>query len=485
MRLIVRQCFIILFILCVPLVGQAQSDDLIAYSNGDLFTWSLSNNVPQQITNWGYNGGGILSPDRSMIAFASYDGSFADAIANNEWAQPYANIWVMDTATREFQWITDQSNAIEDGIYRSYPVWSPDGTRIAWTELNSFPNTSIQIHDFRTDTTSTLVSNISLGYQDGGEIYLPPLQWSDGGISRSIFNIVGDDFQGVDTLEVYDSDTGTLFSMDLDFIDPNGNASTSHHWLNHNGKAMIALQSDNRWGLLDPTTGSYTPLSSSPVLQKVGDSSLQLIPAYVGSYAFEWYVNDSGSVSALGYNTYSIDSGYQPTISPTGGIVAWADGSGVFIWDTSSQRKQKIITSDESLIYNTPSPVNVAWSPMEWVVADSPIIINVRPPDAPTPVPPTPAPLPTAVPNVASGCKLPARLNPGQYAILGPGENNNVRQSWSANSAWFGEIYPSEVVYVQDGPVCNEGYNWYLVSNEFIYGWTAEGFAGEYWLFPY
>lgn len=485
MQVINRFIVILLLVVSVPFMAQAQSDDLIAFSNGDLVTWSLSNNIPQQITNWGYNGGGILSPDRTMIAFASYDGEVPNRIAANGWAEPFSNIWVMDTATQEFQWINDQSNAIGEGIYRSSPVWSPDGTRLAWTELNEYPNTSIEIYDFRTQTISTLVNNISLGYQDGPEIWLPTLQWGDGGISRSVFNIVGDDFQGVDTLEVYDADTGALFTMELTFINPNANATTSHHWLNQNGQAMIALQSDNRWGLLDPTTSSYTPLSSPPVLQKVGDSSLQLVPAYVGSYSYEWYVNDNGVVSPLGYNTYSIDTGFQPTISPNGTIVAWNDRSGVFIWDTGSQRKQQIITSDESLSYNTPGPVNVAWSPMEWVVADSPIIINVRPPDAPTPIPPTQAPLPTAVPNVTSSCKMPAQLSPGQYAILGPGENNNVRQSWSANSAWFGEIYPGEVVYVQDGPVCAEGYNWYLVSNEFIYGWTAEGFGGVYWLYPY
>jgi hypothetical protein len=479
-----RFCAIILCILCLPLLSQAQTDDMIAYSNGDLFTWSLANNVPQQITSWGYNGGAVLSPDSSKIAFLSFDGSYADRIANSDWAEPFANIWVMDTATREFQWINDQSTATGDGIYRSIPVWSPDGTRLAWTELSTYPDTSIQIYDFRTNTITILANNINIGYQDGGEIYLPTLQWGGAGISRTVFNIVGDDFQGVETLEIYDTDTGGVFSIDLEFINPNGNASTSHHWLNQDGNPMIALQADNRWGLLDPTTGSYTPLSGSPVLQKVGDSSLQLIPVYNGSYSFDWYVNHNGTASALGYNTYSIESGFQPTIAPTGGIVAWNERTGVFIWDTGAQRKQQIITSDEYYSYYTPGPANIAWSPMEWVISTAPIIINVRPPEAPTPIPPTAAPVPTAVPNVTNACKLPARLKPGQGAVLGDGANNNVRQSWSANSAWFGEIYPAEWVYVHEGPVCNEGYNWYLVSNDYIYGWTAEGFNGVYWLYP-
>ncbi len=113
----------------------AQSDaELIAYSDGDLWSWSADGQT-EQLTFWGYNGGPILSPDGTKIAFLSYDGTVGEQIQAGQIDTGYgalpSNIWVMDTATHEFQWINDQSGAGEGGILRSYPTWSPDSTRLA------------------------------------------------------------------------------------------------------------------------------------------------------------------------------------------------------------------------------------------------------------------------------------------------------------------------------------------------------------------
>ena len=483
--MLMRRFFLGLMLLFSLPITQSQSDYLIAFVSGDLYMWSLSNNVPQQITFWGYNGGAILSPDGSTIAFSSFDGAVGDGIANGEIFPEFgdlpSNIWLMDVATQEFQWINDQTGAVDGGIIRSYPVWSPDGTRLAWTELNGFPNTSIKMYDLNTGDISTVTDNLDMGFQDAG-IYLPRLKWGEGGISRILFNIVGDDFTGQNILEVYDPDTGDLFSMNLNFVDPDGSALMSHHWINVDGGQQVGLQVNSNWGLIDVDTKVYQPLNSPPVLLKVGDSSLQLIPVYSGSYSFDWYVNSGGIVAPLGYTDFTIDAANLPTISPNGQVVAWNHRDGISIWDTGSQREQTIINGDETLSYANPGPLNVVWSPMEWVIADAPIVINIRPTEQPTIAPPTQAPQPTQAPVISSDCKTPARLVAGDYAVLSPGQNNNVRQSWSANSQLFGEIYPGEIVYVHNGPVCNEGYNWYLVSNDFIYGWTAEGFGGSYWL---
>lgn len=484
-----RKLLFIIILLTLNIASQAQTDELIAYRNGDLVTWSLSNNIPEQITFWGYNGGGVLSPDGTTIAFLSYDDDVATAVANQEFFSEGdlpANIWVMDIVTREFDWINDQSAASPDrGVFRSPPVWSPDSTRLAWIELIEYPNVSLQVYDFRTDSITTVANNLNIGYQDAGT-YLPRIDWGDGGISRILFNIVGDDFRGQNTLEVYNPDTGDVFSMTLDFLLPDDGGSLSQHWVNDNGRDVIAIQANRNWGIIDPNTGGYAPINGQPILQKVGDSSIQLIPVYSGSYSFDWYVAYNGQVSELDYTNYSIGLSSQPTISGDGSIVAWHNRGGVYIWDTGSQRTQKIIENDEGRNYDTPEPVNVVWSPMEWVLSDTPIIIAVRPPDTPTIVPPTQAPAPTQAPVTnTSSCKTSPFLYEGGYAILTPGQNNNVRQSWSTNSQILGEIFPGEVVYIHNGPVCSEGYNWYLVSNEFIYGWTAEGFGGVYWLVNY
>lgn len=481
---VVRLILVLGFALLSLMTTQAQTGELIAYANGDLFAWSQFGTPPEQLTFWGFNGGGLMSPDGTKIAFISYDGVAGEEIASgeryNEFGDTPNNIWVMDIATREFQWINDQTGGGDSGIVRSYPVWSPDGTRLAWTELVNYSNSYLKTYDFNTGEITTLVENFDMGYQDAG-IYMPVLQWGGGGISRILETIVGDDFEWVRILEVYDPDTGKLTSMELDFLDPDGFLSFGYLWAKDGNKDVVALLVGDQWGIADPFTNAYSPLKGSPVLQLQGGDSVQVIPVYANGN-INWYVNNNGAVSDLHYSTYSIRTGGIPTLAPTGDRVAWYGGDGVYIWEARGQSISRVIVSDELAIYNTPEPANAVWAPTEWVIGEQVPLIVVM---SPTEVPPTAIPQPTAVPQSTSsnnGCKTAARLIPGQYAILSPGQNNNVRQSYSTNSELFGEIYPGEIVYVDAGPVCAEGINWYLVSNEFIYGWTAEGFNGDYWL---
>ena len=53
----------------IAVIAQTTSPDIYAYLNGDIWKYSISQNIATQITSSGYNGGPILSPDGSRIAF--------------------------------------------------------------------------------------------------------------------------------------------------------------------------------------------------------------------------------------------------------------------------------------------------------------------------------------------------------------------------------------------------------------------------------
>lgn len=76
-------------------------------------------------------------------------------------------------------------------------------------------------------------------------------------------------------------------------------------------------------------------------------------------------------------------------------------------------------------------------------------------------------------------CALPARLKVGDAVEVISGAANRLR---SGPGLSYGKlavnVKPGAVWYVQQGPVCADGINWYRVAAYDAEGWTAEGQAG-------
>jgi hypothetical protein len=79
----------------------------------------------------------------------------------------------------------------------------------------------------------------------------------------------------------------------------------------------------------------------------------------------------------------------------------------------------------------------------------------------------------------------PPRLTGSYQGRVTPGEPNNVRDEPSTAGNLAGTIPGEGIFYVYDGPVCADGYVWWQINYEDIYGWTVEGANGEYWVEPY
>lgn len=85
-------------------------------------------------------------------------------------------------------------------------------------------------------------------------------------------------------------------------------------------------------------------------------------------------------------------------------------------------------------------------------------------------------------------CSQPARLIVNQYGrvVTAPNLPNRVRNQPGFNSTVIGYIPAGGVFYVNSGPACVDGLNWWKVTYNGLTAWTAEGSgAWEYWLEPY
>lgn len=76
-----------------------------------------------------------------------------------------------------------------------------------------------------------------------------------------------------------------------------------------------------------------------------------------------------------------------------------------------------------------------------------------------------------------------SRLSPGDYGRVSRDDPNRLRSTASINGSAIGRVRPGIVFEVLDGPVCSDGYAWYLISyGNGIEGWTAEGDSQNYWI---
>lgn len=79
---------------------------------------------------------------------------------------------------------------------------------------------------------------------------------------------------------------------------------------------------------------------------------------------------------------------------------------------------------------------------------------------------------------------LPTRLASNLWAQTVAGFTINRRADVGLSAERVGQIPSGDIVRVMDGPVCADGYVWWLLSYDGTLGWTVEGDSesGDYWL---
>lgn len=475
-----------LFLLALVATGshiastQSSNPDIYTYQNGDLWKYSLNASTAMPLTQSGYNGGPVLSPDGRSIAFLeaapSFVADFNAGLASQTAGTPPADIWILDIAGQNLRKVADQRGASRAGYLRSIPAWSPDSRKLAWLQIDplvqSLEGASLQVYSLDTGATASLASDVNLGYQESN-ITVPGLRWGAGGIARMLYAFLYGNQSPFLLLEVFNPTNGTRKQFNLELTPDKSNLASDFMWADHLGQDVILLRRQDHWEALNPLDGSRARLTDAPRLKnRFLTGALELIPTAVsnerGGWEIHWRAMTGGRLYDTGYISRDVDVNRQPALSSDGSQMAWHNGERVSAWRPGLLTEARALASD-AVAYNAfpiPGPVSLAWAPMAWVTTGAVAAIQAAPPSE-------------ANPGI---CALEPQLSPGQQAVVSPGLANRVRRAASLNAEVVGRIQAGEVVTVMQGPVCAGGYYWYSVQGAGLSGWTVEGIDGDYWL---
>jgi len=237
--------------------AQSINDELITYYEGDLWTWQPGG-TPEQITTWSYNGGPVISPDGSLIAYRSISSEAVEEIESPGQGIVYhgeapSNIYIMTVSNQNFERIAHQDT---ERVFRSIPTWSPDGTKLAWTEMRGDyqPSADVVVYDTNGGSTRTIAS-IEMGFQDAG-FALPILQWGEGGIGRLLYSYgLEEDPQPAGNLfwDIVNPDTGELQRFVAGDVSNPETSIRTWFWAQHQGEERIVFADQTgRWYVLTP-----------------------------------------------------------------------------------------------------------------------------------------------------------------------------------------------------------------------------------------
>ncbi len=321
--------------------AQAQGGELplILWIRGDLYRVDTLDAAPTAITTNGTISGPALSPDGKSIAYKAAAQVGLDALNRidqssgkiAEFDLP-GDIYVMDSASGAASAIAGQpadasllvAGVPDKATVRSTPVWSPDGTRLAWTEY-AYPDGKPQIvvHNLTDGTTSTLAEDIPAPLVQGAA---PPLRWGSAGIA---VNASTDTTSELDLL-IY-GDDGTLLSSPR-FAPVRNDPMFDFEWVERDGGALLGvIYQSARWILIDPQTGVAQPSNEVPRLTTAQADSRALHFGADSTGNFYWEVVDENAAAPGGPG--------QVTLSPSGRQVAFMgfpSSGAVTIWQDNN-----------------------------------------------------------------------------------------------------------------------------------------------------
>jgi hypothetical protein len=154
-------------------------------SVGDIYTWNIVSQSLKQLTSWGYNFAPRVSPNGKWLAYLSMSQAAVSAMTQEQAMNVYmlANIWLLNPYTEEAIRIADQPQnatyASRNLISRGEPVWSPDGTSIAWIE-SDVHGERVAIYTLSSKNTITFPLNLPPGCCEGAS---PTLYFGRSGIA--------------------------------------------------------------------------------------------------------------------------------------------------------------------------------------------------------------------------------------------------------------------------------------------------------------
>ena len=409
---------------------------------------------------------GALSPDNTRLAV-----SLAAPITVDVWervggfsGQPPNELGVVDLRTGALTMLTEQSASAgifrEDGQLDSamlyqLPVWSPDGTQLAWTQVH-YPS-------YASETNQLMTYDVASGTQRVIASYLP----EQAGVPGTIRAFWG---PSEIALVYYRYEDGVFF-YEIAFFAPDGVLLESTRlpeeinpweftWVDYDGQVMFAMDTGSSWQMLDPNTMQLQVLPAVPERLSAANpaGSLALVaeqranpdPFWATTL---WTVRDAaGNVLPFDY------PGANVALAPDGQSMAYVDGDGqLVIWHGGQAQAT-------GLPVGGPVVTALFWGATTWRIpvgsqaAIAPFVCEGAPPS-----------------------RLAVGMNGQVVPNTGP---NNMRYEPTTISAVMGQIPAGGEFEIVAGPSCADGFVWWQVSYNGVTGWTAEGQGSDYWLEP-
>ncbi|MCL4254910.1 MAG: hypothetical protein KJ043_14190 [Anaerolineae bacterium] len=362
-----------------PAQAQPMNMPLVMLISGDLWTWNPQTESLVQLTTWGYNFKPVVSPTGDWVAYKSWATITVDALNQNDGfmnpGEPAGNIWLIDPLTADALRIADQpadasfdnQNVPDKFVARSNPVWSSDGTEVAWTEF-WFPEyaSNLVIYNLASQTTRVINNNLPTGYEQYGPV---DVAWGALGFVYQIYSYNADIENFVEEYYFYDVNgrnyntvvipSGELPQQDVFWF-------TGTEFINSMENGIAIVNSGELPKLMNPQTGNVVDfmglLVGYSAWQSLTQGNYVSFDGYVDTdnyvYGINWAAQSSDGrfLGEIGRTLSYYDTMSKMAISPDGMSVAYiADDTSVLVWQGG--RTIQLPVSNVEFI---------AWAPVLW-----------------------------------------------------------------------------------------------------------------------
>lgn len=439
---LIRLCLpVLLLVLAAHVIAEPTEPPLLIYANGDYFLWDAASGDITRLTDSGLAYGATVSPDGGLIAYIEYAPIAQDYItehgreAGGGWP---TDIWLLDPISDSATRIASQPDTAifaktvqDNAIARGSLSWSPDGTRLAWSELiwhedlDEFTD-RILIYDPQTERARLLRDDFPTMY---GVINPMVFTWGQAGIMILRTGPENDNFL------IYDTDG----SFQREIVAAADMRFTDFRLIEDVGREYIAVaQADGTWQQVDPATGDILPMYGAPaaVSHSRPAESVQMTLMQTMDGTGWQAVTPAGAAIDLSADRF--------TIAPDGTAIAYlpdydrdtalSDRTGR-LWRVGSAAEQ-VIPVPTDLTDTAQLRQSYTWGPLHWFVQPPPVDLT------------------------ACTSSLSPRLLVGEQAYVLPGDPNHLRSAPDARRASLDLIPGGAALPVLAGPVCDGVFNW-------------------------
>lgn len=329
--------------------------DLFAYTGGE---W-------QRLTTDGCKSGLHLSPDGSQVVYRTAPwfacGSEADAAGTSYLVGAGWDVMLYDLTTGESRTLAGQPDGltlpdVHGAVTRSLPVWSPDGTSLAWTEQDYAPQ----------QATRLVVADAATGEQRVLDSAVPQMGLSANGLpvfftwgAPAIVVFTSDPDDGAETLRIYDPAGGEprVIRMPDDMVDE-WYPQSDMIWVQDGDHDVLLVEAASAiWYAVDVASGQVSPWASKLILEPVSGASNALSLTW-NPFAVEdkWQLVSADGAVLQSWQPDAVPQ--QFAIAPSGPAVAYLDYGSLYLWrDDASAR---LALPDDLYVRD------IAWGATRW-----------------------------------------------------------------------------------------------------------------------